>query len=243
VRALHAQVLNEGNMGHVDDFRWHIGDSCPFQSSFEGCIEKYYPNEPARPPYSAHALYAAEAYWYLVPGGTDPYGAVPVAQRVGYWKPLVAKYNEPGVIEGEAMHVVSNPAFQHLPAVHATWTYKPGIWSGDKFLAWGTDRGSGHEHMELTLPVAKAGKYKVIARFTKGQDFGIIQLTMDGNKLGDRYDLYSPRLAPGDPVELGAIELAARNHVLGVKIPDKNPAVTGPALSFGLDYIKLVAVQ
>jgi hypothetical protein len=30
-------------------------------------------------------LYAATAYWYLAPNGSDPYPTVPVAQRKGYW--------------------------------------------------------------------------------------------------------------------------------------------------------------
>ena len=49
--------------------RWHIADNIPFQKSFEGAIEKYYPN--TRP-----TLYASTVYWYLAPGGNDPYPPV-----------------------------------------------------------------------------------------------------------------------------------------------------------------------
>jgi hypothetical protein len=78
-RPYHNQILNENNQGHFDDNRWHISDAVPFQRSFEGDIEKYFPD--SRP-----TLYAAEVFWYLTAGGKDPYGAVPVGERVGYWK-------------------------------------------------------------------------------------------------------------------------------------------------------------
>ncbi|HUS44526.1 MAG TPA: DUF2961 domain-containing protein, partial [Phycisphaerae bacterium] len=66
------------NRGHVSNNRWHVADNVPFQQSFEGCIEKYFPNN--RP-----TLYACVAYWYLGSGGSDPYGAVSIAERIGYF--------------------------------------------------------------------------------------------------------------------------------------------------------------
>ncbi len=77
-RPFHNQILNEDNAGHVVNNRWHLADSVPFQTAFEGYIEKYFPND--RP-----TLYAAVAYWYLAPGGLDPYAAAPLTERIGYW--------------------------------------------------------------------------------------------------------------------------------------------------------------
>jgi Protein of unknown function (DUF2961) len=77
-RPYHNQILNEKNAGHIVVNRWHFADSTPFQTSFEGAIEKYFPND--RP-----TLYSAVAYWYLSAGGEDPYGPVPLAERLGYW--------------------------------------------------------------------------------------------------------------------------------------------------------------
>jgi D-arabinan exo alpha-(1,3)/(1,5)-arabinofuranosidase (non-reducing end) len=58
--AYHDQTHNDGNnKGQVSVNRWHITDNVPFHQSFEGCIEKYFPNQ--RP-----TLYAATAYWSLV---------------------------------------------------------------------------------------------------------------------------------------------------------------------------------
>ena len=59
--AYHNQTLCENdNAGHVSVNRWQIADSVPFQTSFEGVIEKYFPNQ--RP-----TLYACTAYWYQAP--------------------------------------------------------------------------------------------------------------------------------------------------------------------------------
>ena len=59
--AYHNQTRNDGNnRGHVSVNRWHIADNVPFQKSFEGCIEKYYPND--RPTlYAAHGLLVSGA--------------------------------------------------------------------------------------------------------------------------------------------------------------------------------------
>ncbi len=53
----HNQTIGSGNRGHISVNRWHITDNLPFQRSFEGAIEKYYPND--RP-----TLYDCVAYWY-----------------------------------------------------------------------------------------------------------------------------------------------------------------------------------
>lgn len=74
--AFHNQTHYAGRDGHSSLNRWHLGDNVPFQSSFEGAMEKYFSND--RP-----TLYDCVAYWYLAPGGEDPYRAVPLCERVG----------------------------------------------------------------------------------------------------------------------------------------------------------------
>jgi hypothetical protein len=86
----HDQLLNEGNKGHADVNRWHIADSVSFQKSFDGCIEKYFPN-------SRGTLYAAEVFWYLSADGVDPYPAMPVSERVGYWVRPTSEMSAPVV--------------------------------------------------------------------------------------------------------------------------------------------------
>ncbi len=74
--AFHNQTHYAGRDGHSSLNRWHLGDNVPFQTAFEGAMEKYFSND--RP-----TLYDCVAYWYLAPGGEDPYRGVPLCERVG----------------------------------------------------------------------------------------------------------------------------------------------------------------
>ena len=62
-RPFHSLTMTSGNKGHQSVLRWHVADSIPFQTSFEGCIEKYYRTE------EKGTLYACTVCWYLAPGG------------------------------------------------------------------------------------------------------------------------------------------------------------------------------
>ena len=239
-RPLHGQPLAEGNLGHEVDYRWHLSDQVPFQTSLDADIEKYFSDKPRSSAWDVYDLYACTAFWYLAPGGTDPYEPQPVEQRVGYWTRPVPKYTEPGAVEGEDLKPVTPPAYDHVPSPNNLGAQAPGVWSNDRALFWTTDHGPGNEHMELSLPVEAAGKYKIVVRLVKGDSYGVVQLTLDGTKLGAPVDCYDPKFQPSDPIELGTVDLTAGKHVLGVTIPDKNAAIQGRGLSFGIDYIKLV---
>jgi len=241
VRPLHGQPLGEGNMGHEVDYRWHLSDQVPFQSSLDADIEKYFPNQGASSPWDVYSLYACTPFWYLAPGGTDPYEAQPVDQRVGYWTRVAPKYREPGVIEGEDLKMTPGKTFAHASDVETLGANAPGVWSNDRILVWTTDHGPGQENMEFQLPVEKAGKYQIMIRFVKGDDYGVAQLTLDGNPLGQPMDFYHAKeLVPSDVTDMGTLDLTAGMHALGVMLPSANPAIEGRALRFGIDYIKLV---
>ena len=77
--AFHNQTFNGGdNCGHISVNRWQIADNVPFETAFEGAIEKYYPNE-------TPTFYTSTIYWYLEPGGLDPYEPVALEKRSGYY--------------------------------------------------------------------------------------------------------------------------------------------------------------
>ena len=227
-RPYHNQILNENNAGHFDDNRWHIPDSVPFQSSIEACIEKYFPNERT-------TLYAAEAFWYLNEGGTDPYGPVPVADRVGYWtRPVV--YMEPHVIEGEWLKWVNTKPI-HNPFRQDTYMYGK-QWSNDRHLFWRP--ATVGESVDLGLPPQKAGTYLLKAHYTNGPDLGIFQLGVNGAAVGAPVDLYGPAMATSDVMDVGTVTLPEGASYLTVTLTGKNSSAS--ATNFGLDYIKLVPV-
>ena len=228
--AYHNQTYNDGNSkGHVSVNRWHISDQVPFAKQFEGDIEKYYAND--RP-----TRYAATAFWYLAPGGGDLYSPVPLEERTNYFaQPAMKKV--PGVLEGEQMRILAhtdgNPQEQDMTA----WGEK---WSNDAQLWWiGAKPGA---KLELALLVAKDGKYKLLAQFTKAVDYGIVQLSLDGEKLGQPIDLFHDGVIATGELDLGTHALSAGEHKLAVQITGANPKAV-KSFMFGLDYVKLAEVK
>ncbi len=228
--AYHDQTHNDGNnRGHVSVNRWHISDNVPFQKTFEGDIEKYYDNR--RP-----TLYAAMAYWYLAPGGKDPYVPAPLSQRIGYWVP-VETFKVPGVIEGEKLKILGKTGGEPQ---EQDMTGFPGQWSNDSHLWW--IEGKPKDHLDLELPVTQTAKYKISLQVTKAPDYGIVQLYLDGEKLGGPIDLYNATVEPSGALVMGARRLTAGDHKLTVEIVGANDKAV-KAYMFALDYVKLEAMQ
>jgi hypothetical protein len=223
--AYHDQTISNGNKGHVSVNRWHVTDNVPFQKSFEGDIEKYYAN--ARP-----TLYACTAYWYQAPGDADPYEPPPLSERVGYWT-APAPSGVKGALDGEAMEILAKTGGEAAPQ---DMTGYSGGWSNDTHLWW--TRAKPGDKLDLALPVKDAGKYKLTARMTKARDYGIVQIYLDGQKLGDPIDLYNPDVVPTAVLSWGTHELTAGKHKLTLQITGANEKAV-KAHMVGLDYVKL----
>ncbi len=228
--AYHNQTHNDGNnKGHLSVNRWHISDQVPFQKEFEGDIEKYFSND--RP-----TRFASTVFWYLAPGGDDPYSAAPVAERTNYYMQPFAK-KIPGVTEGEQMKILfktgGNPQEQDMTAWGETWSNQAQLW-------W-TGAKPG-DRLTLALPVTKAGDYQLLAQLTKAVDYGIVQLSLDGEKLGQPVDLFHNGVIATGEIDLGTRELSAGEHKLAVEITGANPNAV-KSFMFGLDYVKLVEVK
>ena len=228
--AYHNQTHNDGNSkGHISVNRWHISDQVPFHAQFEGDLEKYYSND--RP-----TRYAATAYWYLAPGGRDPYSPVAVEDRTNYFVQTIAK-PVPGLIEGEQMtalaHTGGDPQEQDMSPWGETWSNQAQLW-------W-TGAKPG-DRLELALPVAKAGSYRVLAQFTQAVDYGVVQLRLDGEKLGPPRDMFHDGVVATGELDLGTQTLTAGRHNLSVEITGANPKAV-KSYMFGLDYVKLAEVK
>jgi hypothetical protein len=219
--AYHNQTLCHDNVGDISLNRWHITDNVPFQKSFEGDIEKYYPND--RP-----CLYASVAYWYLAPGGVDPYGEVPAKNRLFSTAPksLIV----PNAIEGESMEILGKTGGK---------TERQGI----EVLSRGAQlwwiEGKPGDKLDLALPVDKTGAYKIKMQFIKAPDYGIVQIYLDGQKLGEPIDLYNASGVPSGEVSLGKMKLTAGEHKLTVEIVGANKKAV-KAYMFGLDYVRFL---
>jgi hypothetical protein len=220
-------LVSPTNRFHTSGNRWHIADHVPFQESFEGCIEKYNANDvPVR--------YSAVGYWYLSPGGEDPFGAVPMAERTGYYDmPRVHKVE--GALEAEDLPVLAKTA---------GWLYFQDLtfWGKDKFsndASLGWTKAKKGDRLTLGFPVEKDGDYEVMLATIKAKEYAIIQARIDGKKAGDPLDMYNSYwVVPSGEISLGVHHLRAGQHRLTVEVTGKNAASENTMV--GLDYLRLV---
>lgn len=112
------------------------------------------------------------------------------------------------------------------------------MWSQGKQLFCAAREGGS---VRLGFPVEEAGRYRLRILATAAPDFGSLRVTLDGKALDADFDLYSGRVCPSGPLELGTHVLAARRHTLTFTVVGKNTASTG--FFFGLDAIDLMAVK
>jgi len=132
--------------------RWHIADNVPFQTSFEACIEKFRPNFfPTR--------YNAVSYWYLAPGGDDPYDSVAVEERMKYM-------NQPDIPAAERFGYFTKKAYDRPIEVGEPNVARHGNceeWNANQPLGWGTYTGGGVPTIskESSAPYVTAGKHAI----------------------------------------------------------------------------------
>jgi hypothetical protein len=116
--------------------------------------------------------------------------------------------------------------------------FKASRWSGDAQLFW--TGGKVGDKLELQLPVAADGEYKIAANFTLARDFAIVRLWLDDQPLGEPLDLYNaPDVTSTGERELGARTLKAGNHRLTLEITGANPAAL-QTYRVGVDYVRLI---
>ncbi len=226
-QALHNQTRNNGqNVGHLSVNRWHIADNVPFQTGFEGAIEKYFSN--TRP-----TQYACVAYWYQATGGGDPYQPLPVTDRVGYeTQPFLVK----GALEMDALKVLQKPDGNNVGG-QDMGGFK-GQWSFARQLFW--QGGKDGDRLVLAVPVKSEGSYDLFVQFTKAPDYGKVQVYVNGAKLGDVFDAYDPAVTPSGEFKLGTVTLPAGESKLEFEIVNANEKSGGRYAGF--DYLRLVPV-
>jgi hypothetical protein len=224
----HNQTISMSNRGHVSVNRWHITDNVPFQKSFEADIEKYYPND--KP-----TLYASTVYWYQAAGQSDPYEPVPLEQRKGYWGEIEV-FKVKGALEGEKLKILAKTAGR--AELQDMYGFGPN-WSGDAHLWWIEAKPGAT--LDLAVPVQKAAAYRLKMQLTKAIDYGIVQLYLDGKKLGEPIDLFNNGVIATGVLDMGIHQLDKGEHKLRFEIVGANEKAVKNYM-LGLDYIKLEEV-
>ena len=144
----------------------------------------------------------------------------------------------PGALEGEALKVISKTGGNAAPQNMGGFTADQ--WSGATHLWW-TGAKVG-DKLALALPVEKDGKYELTASLTKAPDYAIVQLWLDGAKLGDAIDLYDPKVITTGTIKLGTHELKKGERQLTIEITGRNEKAVRNHM-VGLDFVKLMEVK
>jgi hypothetical protein len=135
-------------------------------------------------------------------------------------------------LEAETAEIVERRGVQ--TNVQRMEEFGRGNWSGDAQLHVG---GKPGDALIFALPVAKTDRYQLGVYLTMAPEFGRIQPSLDGERLGEPLDLYAPRVIASGRVILTTRTLQAARHTIRFEIVGKDPKSTGT--DFGVDCIEI----
>ena len=215
-----------GHWGRASNVRFHIFDRIPFQNRIQFDMELSHWVE-------TKINLATVAYWYAKPGAVANFAPLRADDvQVLAMPEYAGGAKVKGAIEGETMRVALNTA-QDANANSQSWLDL----SGDEQMWWHGNLKVGDE-LRLNFDAPAAGRYRVFGRFLRARDYGIHQLSINGQAIGEPRDFYAPEVTPTSEIELGNFDLKAKNNELGVRVTGAN-AKAAPGLLFGLDYLRL----
>lgn len=138
-----------------------------------------------------------------------------------------------GAQEGERLKVLNKTAGR---TERQEMTGFDGQWSDGRHLWW--IEAKPDDKLTLGFDGGTGGKKNVVVALTKAPDYGIVQLYINDQKVGEPVDLYAGGVTPTGPIDLGQIELTQGENKLTAEIVGANDAAA-KAYMFGLDYILL----
>jgi WD40 repeat protein len=111
-------------------------------------------------------------------------------------------------------------------------------WSNGRQLLCLAQQG-GYVELEAVCPVA--GRYQLAVGFTRADDYGIVQVSLNGQKVGEPFDGFHSAVAPSGKIELGVVELTRGAHRVRFTAVGKN--ARSKNYYMGIDYVELRPVK
>jgi hypothetical protein len=227
--AYHAQPTCDGprNYGLTTVNRFHILDTIPFTKSVRFDLELWHWK-------ACRVDYCTTTFFYAAPGARDrrPFPA----DRTPHWRepgPYVPA-RVPGAIEAEELPFEARSGTAEIQGDAVQWSNDRQVWWKEPEIGGGP--------LVITFDAPKAGRYKVLARFTVARDYGRHQIAINGARPVFEYDFYRPRLGVSKELELGTFRLKKKGNRLVVTCVGKHPEAIDKRMC-GIDYIKLMAVR
>lgn len=221
--------------GHTHDLNWH----------FVGNMERSHGIE-LPPPEASGSLAGPEYEWWKF---MQPNGWLKGVDKGFYW--AAPPGNGYGFIH--RLRRTAAPkrcSFDWKVGERAPmpkWTFEPANHVGEssrkghKPLSVGSLFYRGQEpgdFIEFDLPVNKPGDYLLLAVFYKSPHYGIVQPSLDGEKLGKPVNTFSPTGYFSDPIVLGRRHLTRDRHRLRLTVAGQDDESQGHYFSvkyFALD--------
>ncbi len=176
--------------------------------------------------------YAATTYWYGAPGAHANLSPEPDEAQ----KPVPAlppRMAIKGAIECETLPIVSRSPGLVVEPQDMRWT--SAVWSdGFHLLIRGKQVG---DFVELEIPVKGNTPRRVALYATRAYDYGILQFTINGQAVKDRFDGYAPDPAVVGPIPLGVFTPRNGKLLLRAELVGANSRSGGFRYLAGLDAV------
>jgi hypothetical protein len=112
-------------------------------------------------------------------------------------------------------------------------------WSNGKQLLCHAQKDG---YVELEVDVPDTARYTLDLDFSKAQDFGRIEVALDGQKMDKVFDGFHDGVGiPPEKVAFGIVELREGKHRLRFTAADKNPKAS--AYRMGIDCLRLTPLK
>jgi hypothetical protein len=216
-----------GNLGQTCVNRFHIIDNIPFTTAFRFDMEIWHWAECA-------VDYAAVTYWYADAEATDNFP--PIAPETLIIPDYPGPRKVEGALEAEEMKVLSFSGGSHELQKNG-----PADWSNAAQLWWRD--GVPGDTLELSFNAPEAGAFEIMGVFTIAQDYGIMDMAINGNLVRGPQDFYAPEVKATAEQSLGVHPIKAGENIFTVTITGSNVAANPKLHMFGLDYLLLKPVK
>ena len=111
-------------------------------------------------------------------------------------------------------------------------------WSGDEQV-WANGRPGGS--LVLKFDLKEPGHKDVYVYMTSAEDYGKVEFSIDGERVGQTFDGFAPLVAASGSVSLGRHDLSRGEHAIEFTLVGKNQESTGTGL--GIDCVSLVPIK
>jgi tetratricopeptide (TPR) repeat protein len=150
--------------------------------------------------------------------------------------PLPGPLARPVRFEAEYLKIVAREGCE--AGVQDMGPWDRSRWSNGRQLFCRAQQGG---YVELEAHCPEAGRYQLAVGLTRADDFGIVQVSLDGQKVGEPFDGFHSVVEPSGKIKLGAVELTRGAHRVRFTVVGKN--ARSKQHYMGIDYLELRPVR